>query len=265
MKALRTHDFIHGARAFLPGLGDLWDHREKPTSIHLFWGKGLWESHISAALALLVRRGKEVVYLPDCRAWLSSPIRYLRNTLVSAFVNSEPSFRDKSLDCETLESLANVCAQYRAGQLCFIVDRKKMSFANYELNVCRLGPEDFEIKSSFLWIHEGKRDRLKAKKLRGRSLVNRCLLNKFMWNSHALWREYDQRLGCNSVLCNLQIYDQVLYMYAFFLRLEITCKIKLLIEISLHCVENMKRREKAMHTSPRCVEKKEGGNPSPLS
>lgn len=82
-------------------------------------------SHILAALAcLLVRRGTQVVYLPDCRAWLFDPLRYLQNALVFAFVNSKRSFREEVLDCENLESLANFCARYRnMGQLCFIVNQ----------------------------------------------------------------------------------------------------------------------------------------------
>ena len=94
-------------------------------AIYLFGGKGLGKSHILAALAcLLVRRGTQVVYLPDCRAWLLDPLRYLQNALVFAFVNSTPSLREEVLDCENLESLANFCAWYRnMGQLCFIVDQ----------------------------------------------------------------------------------------------------------------------------------------------
>jgi len=94
-------------------------------AIYLFGGEGLGKSHILAALAcLLVRKGTQVVYLPDCRAWLFDPLRYLKNALVFAFVNSKPSFREEILDCENLESLANFCARYRnTGQLCFIVDQ----------------------------------------------------------------------------------------------------------------------------------------------
>ena len=94
-------------------------------AIHLFGGKGLGKSHILAALAcLLVRRGKQVVYIPDCRAWLFDPLRYLQNALVFAFLISKPSFLEEVLDCENLESLANFCTRYRnTGQLCFIVDQ----------------------------------------------------------------------------------------------------------------------------------------------
>ncbi len=101
------------------------DKPRQRQAIYLFGGKGLGKSHILAALAcLLVRRGTQVVYLPDCRAWLFDPLRYLQNALVFAFVNSERSFREEVLDCENLESLANFCARYRnTGQLCFIVDQ----------------------------------------------------------------------------------------------------------------------------------------------
>jgi hypothetical protein len=94
-------------------------------AIYVYGGKGIGKSYILAALAcLLVRKGTRVVYLADCRAWLFDPLRYLRNALIFAFVNSKPSFREEVLDCENLESLANFCARYRnTGQLCFIVDQ----------------------------------------------------------------------------------------------------------------------------------------------
>jgi len=94
-------------------------------AIFLFGGKGFGKSYILAALAcLLVCRGTQVVYLPDCHAWLFDPFRYLKNALIFAFVKSEPSFREDILDCKNIESLANFCVQYRnMGQLCFIIDQ----------------------------------------------------------------------------------------------------------------------------------------------
>ncbi len=94
-------------------------------AIYLYGGKGFGKSYILAALAcLLVCRGIQVVYLPDCWAWLFDPLRYLRNALVFAFVNSKPFFHEEVLDCENHESLANFCAQYQnMGQLCFIVNQ----------------------------------------------------------------------------------------------------------------------------------------------
>ena len=92
-------------------------------AIYLFRGKGLGKSHILAALmCLLVRKGTQVVYLPDCRAWLFNPLIYLRNALVFAFIHSEVSLHEEILDCENLESLANFCACYQ-NWLCFIVDQ----------------------------------------------------------------------------------------------------------------------------------------------
>ena len=108
---------------FQPGLEDVSDRREQPvsTSGHLFI-RGQ-KSHILAALAcLLVRKGTQVVYLPDCRAWLSNPLTYLRNALVFACVHFELSLLEEVLDREDLESLANFCERYE-NRLCFIVDQ----------------------------------------------------------------------------------------------------------------------------------------------
>jgi hypothetical protein len=65
-------------------------------AIYVYGGKGLGKSYILAALAcLLVRKGTQVVYLPDCRSWLFDPLRYLRNALVFAFINSKLSSAKK--------------------------------------------------------------------------------------------------------------------------------------------------------------------------
>ena len=67
-------------------------------AIYLFGigGKGLGKSHILAVLAcLLVRRGTQVVYLPDCRSWLFDPLRYLQNALV--FILNPPSAKKFSI------------------------------------------------------------------------------------------------------------------------------------------------------------------------
>jgi hypothetical protein len=92
-------------------------------AMYLSGGKGLGKSYLLATLAcILVCRGTQVVYLPDCHAWLLNPLGYLRNALVFAFVHSEPSLREEILNCEDPESLTNFCACYR-NQLCFIVDQ----------------------------------------------------------------------------------------------------------------------------------------------
>ena len=67
-----------------------------------------------------------------------------------------------------------------------------------ELNTWQLGLEGFKVDMSFLWIHEGKRDRSeveeKLKELRGRTVAispdHDTLLKRSMWNLHALLRGY---------------------------------------------------------------------------
>ncbi len=94
-------------------------------AVYLYGAKGFGKSYILAALVcLLVRTGAQVVYIPDCRAWLLDPLSYLRTAVVFAFANSEPSFHEEILGCEDLKSLANFCARYQKfGRLCFIADQ----------------------------------------------------------------------------------------------------------------------------------------------
>jgi hypothetical protein len=87
-------------------------------------GKGFGKSHIFLALTcLLVRQGLRIVYLPDCREMLRDPLDYLKTAFFFAFADSE-SFMQDIYHCESVEVLADFCAQYQMiGRLCFVVDQ----------------------------------------------------------------------------------------------------------------------------------------------
>ena len=97
-------------------------HRQ---AIYVYGTRGYGKSHILAALAcLLVRRKERVIYLPDCRAMLREPLRYLRHALVFAFGDSSSSnYRERIYECEDIEALADFCINYQRGGLWFIVDQ----------------------------------------------------------------------------------------------------------------------------------------------
>jgi hypothetical protein len=73
-----------------------------------------------ATASLLVRQGKQVVYLPDCFAMLCDPLEYQFALL---FTIRDASFREQIYRCETVDALAFFCVHYKTGRLCFIADQ----------------------------------------------------------------------------------------------------------------------------------------------
>ena len=88
-------------------------------AVYIYGSKVFGKSYIFAALAcVLVRKGIQVVYIPDCRACLLDLLSYLLTAFAFAFVKSETSFREEILDCENFESFANFCRRTRRGTKC---------------------------------------------------------------------------------------------------------------------------------------------------
>ena len=80
------------------------------------WGK----SHLLAAMVcLLMRNGRKVVYLPDCRAMLQYPVRYFSSALVLTFA-SDPIIQQQAAALETDDQIIRFCNQFV--DLIFIVD-----------------------------------------------------------------------------------------------------------------------------------------------
>jgi hypothetical protein len=92
-------------------------------AIYVYGSRGYGKSHILAALAcLLVRLGKQVVYIPDCCRMLRAPFAYLQAAFLFAFADSEDS--ELVLQCETVDALINFSQRYDiAGRLFFIIDQ----------------------------------------------------------------------------------------------------------------------------------------------
>ena len=84
------------------------------------WGCG--KSHILVALAcLLVRQGKQVVYLPNCFMMLLDPLQHLWLALL--FTIQDASSQEQILSCKTVNNLTSFCALYTTGQLCIIANQ----------------------------------------------------------------------------------------------------------------------------------------------
>jgi hypothetical protein len=92
-------------------------------AIYVYGTMGYGKSHLLAALAcLLVRQGERVVYLPDCRKMLSSPIPYLQKAFLFAFQDND-GYVNSVLECQTYNDLLSLTRRFATGKLCFIVDQ----------------------------------------------------------------------------------------------------------------------------------------------
>jgi hypothetical protein len=68
---------------------------------------GYGKSHILAAMVCyLIKTGKRVVFLPDCRCLVNEPVKYFRQALYLTFGDQEPA-RRKIQDCRTLDDIKN--------------------------------------------------------------------------------------------------------------------------------------------------------------
>ncbi|MDO9334039.1 MAG: hypothetical protein Q7T57_05905 [Dehalococcoidales bacterium] len=81
------------------------------------WGK----SHLLAAMVcLLMRKGRKVVYLPDCKVMLDDPIKYFRSALLLTFA-SEPDIQQQAARLDSAEHIIRFCDQFP--DLTYVIDQ----------------------------------------------------------------------------------------------------------------------------------------------
>ena len=89
----------------------------------LYGTLGYGKSHMLATLvSLLIRRGRKVVYIPDCKKFLENPFQYLRFSLLMAFLQDKETLV-MVLNSETLKDLELICISVERNSLVFIVDQ----------------------------------------------------------------------------------------------------------------------------------------------
>ncbi|RHZ66308.1 hypothetical protein Glove_308g2 [Diversispora epigaea] len=83
---------------------------------------GYGKSHILAAIAcFLLRNGKRVVYLPDCRKLAVDPIEYIQSALFLTYVDDDANI-NKINACESFDQIIKFC-RLLDERLYFIVDQ----------------------------------------------------------------------------------------------------------------------------------------------
>jgi hypothetical protein len=71
-------------------------------------------------VCLLMRKGRKVVFLPDCKALLREPVDYFRSALLLTFA-AEPSIQPQVANLCSLEDVIYFCKSHN--DLTFIVDQ----------------------------------------------------------------------------------------------------------------------------------------------
>ncbi|KAJ7195448.1 hypothetical protein GGX14DRAFT_676580 [Mycena pura] len=99
------------------------------TSAFLLGTIGVGKSHLLAALAVLLRcQGKHVVYVPDCRDLVMSPVRYMAAAFLCCFSRQDKESRKKRDEIRSLDGLNAIKAwaehQYTLGiRFHYIIDQ----------------------------------------------------------------------------------------------------------------------------------------------
>ncbi|RUS12847.1 hypothetical protein BC937DRAFT_86882, partial [Endogone sp. FLAS-F59071] len=108
-------------------------------ALYVYGTIGYGKSHILAAMTcLLLRQGKRVVYLPDCRAMLTHFLNYIKSGLLLAFGDSE-SHQLKIQKCISEDEISLFCDEITVKdhiRLYFIVDQMNALDDEYSNKDC---------------------------------------------------------------------------------------------------------------------------------
>jgi hypothetical protein len=92
------------------------------TKMFIYGTVGYGKSHILAAIAcLLLRYGKRVAYLPDCRELAADPIDYIKSALFLTYVDDDAKI-NKIDACKNFDQIIEFCGPL-SQPLYFIVDQ----------------------------------------------------------------------------------------------------------------------------------------------
>ncbi|CAJ0913928.1 4188_t:CDS:2 [Entrophospora sp. SA101] len=94
-------------------------------SYYIYGTMGYGKSYILAAMTCyLLRTGRCVVYLPDCRVFVNDPLNYIKSALFLTFAYKEDEFK-VILNCEKIEDIVRFCHSLGIynRRLYFIVDQ----------------------------------------------------------------------------------------------------------------------------------------------
>jgi hypothetical protein len=100
------------------------DVPDRYRGIYVYGTMGYGKSHILAAFTcLLMRQGERVIYVPDCRKALQTPLTYLRDAFLFAF-HDDPECQARISGFNELKDLQSFSQEWpRSKRLCFIIDQ----------------------------------------------------------------------------------------------------------------------------------------------
>ena len=105
--------------AFFPPISADAGSKSNTTFIYgtIGWGK----SHLLAAMVcLLMRKGRKVVYLPDCKAMLRDPVNYFRSALLLTYA-SQPTVQAEVVGLLSIQDVILFCKRH--ADLTYIIDQ----------------------------------------------------------------------------------------------------------------------------------------------
>jgi len=107
------------ASAFFPPI--LRGAGTKPGEMFIYGTIGWGKSHLLAAMAcLLLRKGRKIVFLPDCKMMLHDPVDYFRSALLLTYA-AEPAVQAQVACLGTVEGVISFCKRHH--DLTYIIDQ----------------------------------------------------------------------------------------------------------------------------------------------
>lgn len=95
--------------------------RKKSNTTFIYGTIGWGKSHLLAAMVcLLMRKGRKVVYLPDCKAMLRDPVDYFRSALLLTYA-AQPTVQAQVVELLTIEDVIFFCKRHT--DLTYIIDQ----------------------------------------------------------------------------------------------------------------------------------------------
>ena len=162
--------------------------RKKSNTTFIYGTIGWGKSHLLAAMVcLLMRKGRKVVYLPDCKEMLHKPVEYFRAALLLTFA-AEQSVQSVVARLITVEDVVQFCDSHT--DLTYIIDQ----FNALEQDISKDAPKVLEQKGIAISLIDGATsNRARVKAASANNLTARVIHDKQLhMNIQTLFGGMDQ-------------------------------------------------------------------------
>jgi hypothetical protein len=141
------------------------DSFAEPYKLYLYGSSGGGKSHLLAALVChLVREGKRVVYIPDCRELVESPIQRFRDAFLFAF-HDKAHLHARINNARTLQDLVDFAMKQPRFSFYLVIDQRNALDEQPSTSERKIAVNNFlaEIKSFQKYIFSASANEVSAR------------------------------------------------------------------------------------------------------